>query len=218
MAMKFFALRIAKGIVIMLTVAVLWAPSVASASAYSDSGAFVTSLANRAIELLSSKTTSGEEQEKHFRQLLREGFAVERIGKFVLGKYRRSATDQEIAEFLNLFEDYIVTLYSSAFRNYSGETFVVARIAKTRSPRDTMVVAHINPDDPEGPTKVVFQVRNSRGDYKILDVKVQGVSMIVTQRDEFTGFIRNNGGKVGALIDALRKKTASLKTRADRTQ
>ena len=35
---------------------------------------------------------------------------------------------------------------------------------------------------------------------------------------EFTGFIRNNGGKVAALIEALRKKTASLKTRADNTQ
>ena len=69
-----------------------------------------------------------------------------------------------------------------------------------------MVVAHINPDAPDGPTKVVFQVRRSNDDYKILDVKIQGVSMIVTQRDEFTGFIRNNGGKVAALIEALRKR------------
>ena len=89
---------------------------------------------------------------------------------------------------------------------------------KTRNPRDTMVVAHINPDALDGPTKVVFQVRRSADDYKILDVKIQGVSMIVTQRDEFTGFIRNNGGKVAALIKALRKKTAGLRTRANSNQ
>ena len=77
-----------------------------------------------------------------------------------------------------------------------------------------MVVTHINPETDPNPTKVVFQVRNSKDVYKILDVKIQGVSMIVTQRDEFTGFIRNNGGKVSALITALRKKTKALKTRA----
>jgi phospholipid transport system substrate-binding protein len=77
-----------------------------------------------------------------------------------------------------------------------------------------MVITHINPDAVDGPTKVVFQVRNSSDEYKILDVKIQGVSIIVTQRDEFTGFISNNGGEIGPLIKALRKKTASLKTRA----
>jgi len=77
-----------------------------------------------------------------------------------------------------------------------------------------MVITHINPDAADGPTKVVFQVRNSNGEYKILDVKIQGVSMIVTQRDEFTGFIRNNGGEINPLLKALRKKTNSLKTRA----
>lgn len=188
-----------------------------AATTYPDSGAFVTALGNRAIALLGAKQASDEEQETRFRTLLREGFAVKKIGRFVLGKYRRSSTEEEVSEFLNLFEDYIVSLYSSAFRNFSGETFEVARVVKTRSPQDTMVVTHINPDDPDGPTKVVFQVRNSQEDFKILDVKIQGVSMIVTQRDEFTGFIRNNGGKITPLINALRKKTESLKTRARST-
>ena len=213
-----FALRIVKSAAVSIGLVVLLATSALAAPSYRDPGEFVTELGNRAIELLGSRIVSEEEQERRFRQLLREGFAVRKIGKFVLGKYRRIATKGEISEFLDLFEDYIVSLYSSAFRNYSGETFVVARVVKTRSPRDTMVVAHINPDAPDGPTKVVFQVRHSSDYYKVLDVKIQGVSMIVTQRDEFTGFIRNNGGKVAALIEALRKKTASLRTRAGKTQ
>ena len=213
-----FALRIVKSAAVSISFVVLLATSSLAAPSHRDPGEFVTKLGNRAIELLASRIVSEEEQERRFRQLLREGFAVRKIGKFVLGKYRRIATKGEISEFLDLFEDYIVSLYSSAFRNYSGETFVVARVVKTRSPRDTMVVAHINSDAPDGPTKVVFQVRHSSGDYKVLDVKIQGVSMIVTQRDEFTGFIRNNGGKVAALIEALRRKTASLRTRASSTQ
>ena len=200
------------GLSILFTV--LFTFSVQASATYDDSGAFVKALGDRAINLLTQSQVSDEEQETRFRLLLREGFAVDKIGRFVLGKYRRKATSEELDEFLKLFEDYIVSLYSSAFRNYSGETFAVSRVVKTRSARDTMVVTHINPETDPNPTKVVFQVRNSKDVYKILDVKIQGVSMIVTQRDEFTGFIRNNGGKVSALITALRKKTEALKTRA----
>ena len=200
------------GLSILFTV--LFTFSVQASATYDDSGAFVKALGDRAINLLTQSKVSDEEQEARFRLLLREGFAVDKIGRFVLGKYRRKATSEELGEFLKLFEDYIVSLYSSAFRNYSGETFAVSRVVKTRSARDTMVVTHINPETDPNPTKVVFQVRNSEDVYKILDVKIQGVSMIVTQRDEFTGFIRNNGGKVSALITALRKKTEALKTRA----
>ncbi|MED5573508.1 MAG: ABC transporter substrate-binding protein [Pseudomonadota bacterium] len=200
------------GLSILFTV--LFTFSVQASATYDDSGAFVKALGDRAINLLTQSKVSDEQQETRFRLLLREGFAVDKIGRFVLGKYRRKATSEELDEFLKLFEDYIVSLYSSAFRNYSGETFAVSRVVKTRSARDTMVVTHINPETDPNPTKVVFQVRNSKDVYKILDVKIQGVSMIVTQRDEFTGFIRNNGGEVGALITALRKKTEALKTRA----
>ena len=189
---------------------VLFSISVHASVTYADSGAFVKALGNRAIELLTSTQISDEEQATRFRTLLREGFAVDKIGRFVLGKYRRKATTEELKEFLELFENYIVSLYSSAFRNYSGETFVVSRVVNTRNAHDTMVVTHINPETDPNPTKVVFQVRNWKGVYKVLDIKIQGVSMILTQRDEFTGLIRNNGGKVAALISALRKKTKAL--------
>jgi len=209
--------RILRGAILTLGVTFLISAAQA-APAYPDSGAFITALGKRAIELLGARGATDEEQETRFRALLFEGFAVRKIGKFVLGKYRQSSSTGEVTEFLHLFEDYIVSLYSSAFRSFSGGTFAVARVVKTRSPQDTMVITHINPDAPGGPTKVVFQVRNYSGGYKILDVKIQGISMIVTQRDEFTGFIRNNGGEITPLIKALRKKMKYLKSRARERQ
>jgi phospholipid transport system substrate-binding protein len=193
---------------------ILFLFSVQASATYSDSGAFVKALGDRAIQLLTSTQISDKEQAIRFRTLLREGFAVDKIGQFVLGKYRRKATPGELNEFRKLYEDYIVSLYASAFRNYSGETFVVSRVVNTRNAHDTMVVTHINPETDSNPTKVVFQIRNWKDTYKVLDIKIQGVSMILTQRDEFTGFIRNNGGKVAALINALRKKTKALEIKA----
>ena len=204
------------GYVTLVLITVLLVPRFGYAQKdYENAGEFVNSLGSRAMQLFGTQPTTDVEQERRFRLLLQEGFAVKKIGHFVLGKYRRSAREDQIEEFLGLFEDYIVSIYSSAFKNFAGETFTVARVVGTKNSQDTMVITHINPDEPEGPTKVVFQVRKSNGKYKILDVRIAGISMIVTQRDEFTGFIRNNGGIIGPLLEVLRKRTVKLKTRAE---
>ncbi len=46
---------------------------------------------------------------------------------------------------------------------------------------------------------------------KVLDVIVEGASMSQTLRSDFGSIIRQKGGKVSALLDVLRAKTASLK-------
>jgi len=45
------------------------------------------------------------------------------------------------------------------------------------------------------------------GSYMIVDVLVEGVSMAITQRDEFAAIINQSGGKVEGLLTALRQKT-----------
>jgi len=50
--------------------------------------------------------------------------------------------------------------------------------------------------------------RQAADRYLIVDVKIEGVSMVQTYRSEFAEVIQNNGGKVAGLIEALRKKIA----------
>ena len=69
-----------------------------------------------------------------------------------------------------------------------------------------MVTTKIFPGESTEPLRVNFQVRNIDGAFKILDVRVEGVSMVLAQRDEFTAYIAANGGQVEALIDALRQR------------
>ena len=45
---------------------------------------------------------------------------------------------------------------------------------------------------------------------------VDGISMLITHRDEFASVIQQNGGKVEGLISDLRKKTAEMHKRADK--
>ena len=171
-----------------------------------DPGAFVARLGKRTISFLSDKTSSRETRERQLRELFREGFAVDRIGRFVLGKYRRIARPEQVTEFVGVYEDYIVTFYASQFNRYSGEAFDVQKVVKSSKRKDSMVVTKILPADGREPLRVAFQVRKLAEGFKILDVRIEGVSMVLAQRDEFTSYIRDNDGKVDNLTAALKRR------------
>ncbi len=185
----------------------------ASLAAQSDAGVFVKNLGDHAIRVLTVKDITDSEREDRFRNLLRSGFDVRRIGRFVLGRYERGVKKESIDEYHGLFEDLIVATYAARFAEYSGQKFVIKRVAKPRKRGDSIVMSEIKPRDGGPSIRVDWQVHTNEDIYKIVDVRVEGVSMSVTQREEFTTVIRNNGGKVDALLAILRKKTQSLKSK-----
>jgi phospholipid transport system substrate-binding protein len=185
-------------------------------AAEDDPGAFVSRLGEKTIAKLTDASLSPTVREDEFRDLLREGFAVKTIGQFVLGKYRRSASKETIDEFVGVFEEYVVSLYAKQFKHYSGQKFLVEKVAATSRASDSMVMTRIYPSGNSEPMRVNFQVRKFGDTFKILDVRVEGVSMVLAQRDEFTSYISSNGGKVEALVDALRKRMATSAATAEK--
>lgn len=187
--------------------------SQAAVAAQTDAGEFVKKLGNHAIRVLTVKDITDVERENRFRTLLRQGFDVQRIGRFVLGRYARGVNKAEIDEYNGLFEDLIVATYAARFAEYSGQEFVIKRVAKPKNRGDAIVMSEIRPSDGGPSIRIDWQVHGKTDDYKIVDVRVEGVSMSVTQREEFTAVIRKNGGKVDALLGVLRKKTEGLKSK-----
>lgn len=187
-----------------------------SQSAHDSPRAFVDDLGKRTISYLADKESPFESRKDRLRSLLREGFAVERIGRFVLGKYRRMSEPAAVDEFVDVFEDYIVNFYAAQFTRYSGETLAVKKVLKKPRARDSMVVTHILTADGRQPLRVDFQVRNVGEKFKIMDVRVEGISMVLAQRDEFTTYIGNNGGKIRTLTTALRKRLEKIPATAEK--
>ncbi len=183
------------------------------ASSATEAGAFVKQLGDRAIQALTVADITEAERENRFRKLLRDGFDVRKIGRFVLGKYVRSMNPELVDEYNTLFEDLIVATYAARFAEYSGQTFEIKRVATQGNERDSIVMSEIRAADGGAPIRVDWQVRDANNETKIVDVRVEGVSMSITQREEFTAVIQKNGGNVDSLLDALRKKTSNLKSR-----
>jgi phospholipid transport system substrate-binding protein len=186
-------------------------PMLAAAQAATENGAdvFVRGLGSDAIRLLSNKSLDEAQRESEFRRILLKGFDVDNISRFVLGRFWRQATEGQRIEYRRLFEDYIVKAYAVRLGEYSGETFVVK---DARPAEDGDIVVYSEIDRANGPpVRVEWRCRKTSEGYKITDVVVEGVSMALTQRQEFASVIQNGGGNISALLDQLRKKTASDK-------
>lgn len=185
-----------------------WAARPAAAqSADPGATAFIQSLGNEAVATFSNKSLSREQAVQRFRTLLYQGFDVPYIGRWVLGRYWNAATPQQHDEYQKLFERLIVNTYADRFVEYSGETFRISG-SRVEGEADTMVTTQIvRLNGP--PVNVDWRVRKRDAGYKIIDVVVEGVSMGVTQRQEFASVISQNGGRVEGLIQALRQKVGS---------
>ena len=172
-------------------------------AAVPEAGKFISGLANEAIAGLADKSLSTEQRAERFRTLLTSDFDMPTIARFVLGRYWRVATPQERDEYVRLFQDYVVQIYASRFQGYNGEQL---KVDAARRDDDGAIVSSsiLRPSGP--PVKVDWKLRGAAPGFKIVDVMVEGVSMSVTQRDDFAAAIQAHGGKVAGLIDMLKQK------------
>jgi len=170
---------------------------------------FIEGLAEEAVNALTAEGVSREMRIARFTHLFNNSFDVQTIGKWVLGRYWRTATDAEKEAYLKLFEEYVVITYVERFDQYSGEKLQVIK-SVAEPGQDALVFSEIKRPSGGEPIRVDWRVRTNADVYKIIDVYVEGISMSQTQRKEFTSVIRANGGTVAGLLNALRTQIAKL--------
>ena len=79
---------------------------------------------DRAVVLLNDKTDAAIRTAR-FRELFRTDFDCPGIARFVLGRYWRNASNEEQQEFVKLFEDYVVFVYTARLSNFGDEIIKV---------------------------------------------------------------------------------------------
>jgi len=171
---------------------------------------FVSRLGNEALTVLSQNKGNRTAMNTRFRDLLGRNFDVPWIGRFVLGRYWREASPAQQTEYLALFEKLIIQTYSDRFDAYAGEKFEVFD-SKLDKDGDAMVDSRISPPGNAPPVGVSWRVRKGDQTPRVIDVVVEGVSMAVTQRQEFATVIGRQGGAIEGLLVELRKKTGGAR-------
>ena len=164
---------------------------------------FVEKLGKEVIETVSDEKLSDSQRRSNFRYLYLNAFDNFYISRFVLGRYWKRIDKTVKEEFVKTFNDYIVSTYAPKFKGWRGEFKAVDALIEKNFYNVKMDV--INKDGPV--LKLIWKIYLDKNkNFKILDVNIDGVSMLVTQRAEFMSVIKNNPDGVVGLIKAMKKK------------
>ena len=177
-------------------------------SSYSDenieqSKYFVENLGKQVVEKVSNVNLSENERYVNFRDLYLNSFDNYYISRFVLGRYWKRLDSDMRKQFIKSFNNYIVATYAPKFKGWAGTFKAVDSLIENNYYNVKMNV--LNED---GPTlKLMWKIYLDKNkNFKILDVNIDGVSMLVTQRAEFMSVIKNNPKGVIGLIEAMDAK------------
>ena len=166
---------------------------------------FVEKLGKEVVEKVSNTDISDIERYNNFKQLYLSSFDNYYISRFVLGRYWKTIDKGVQKKFVDSFNNYIVATYAPKFKGWEGTFKAVDSLLENNYYNVKMDI--LNED---GPTlKMMWKMYlNKNKEFKILDVNIDGVSMLVTQRAEFLSVIKNHPNGVVGLIDAMNKKTS----------
>jgi phospholipid transport system substrate-binding protein len=159
---------------------------------------FVRQLGEDAISILEDTKDDPVARRSQFKRILNNSFDMDTIARFAMGRYWAIATDAEKKTYKKLFRTMIIDVYSNRFAEYNNQGFEV--VGNKPAGRKDFVVNSLIKGSGQ-PIKVDWRIRKG----KVIDVIVEGVSMSVTQRSEFSSVIQRGGGEVSALIVHLEK-------------
>lgn len=186
-----------------------------------EPGAFVQALGEKTIDVIKEPESSPDQRKRHVRELLSEYFDLDTIGRFVLGRHWRAATPAQRRQYGTLFRAFILESYAVRFEalretifarsgDDAGRVFQALRVRiiqiRRVNERDSLVTTELGLPG-RAPFHVAYRVRAGNGALKIVDVIVEGLSLLITRRSEFAAVVKRHG--VAGLLDLLRAQGAN---------
>jgi phospholipid transport system substrate-binding protein len=179
-------------------------PAVAQAAREPSAEAFVQRGAERVLGVLADRGQGEAQKLAAFHRIIDEFADVPKITNFVLGKYARSISPAQKAQFADAFRTYAEGVYRDRLDEYHGETVKVVG-STVRKPGDVIVATRVSGGHLSEPQAVSWRVMGGPGAWKVVDVQFKGVWLAITQQQDFVSTIDNAKGDVGVLIARLQR-------------
>jgi phospholipid transport system substrate-binding protein len=182
----------------------LLASTMHMATAADDPTSVVRDTAERVLDSLRGDRARYQDDEALFelvREVVFPRLDRERTAQWVLGANWRTATPAQREQFIAEFSDLLLRTYGTALRQYDSEKLnYLPAHAPAGANRVTVRTEIIRPDGPK--VSVDYLLTNRSGEWKVYDVIIENVSMVVTYRSEYAAIIKRDG------MDGLLKQLA----------
>ncbi|MEO9970156.1 MAG: ABC transporter substrate-binding protein [Hyphomonadaceae bacterium] len=183
--------------------------AVANADAASE--AFVKENATKVLSALDDADLTAPERIAQFNEFMDEFTNLDGISRFVLGKYSRRFSAEDLARYRNAYQDYSLANYEAQFEEYRGADIEI--LSSHDRKRDSIVKSIVRKSDGDA-LEVSWRVRSRGEALELIDVglNLEGslLWLAVEQRAQFLDLLDRNDGSADSLISKLEELTAEL--------
>jgi phospholipid transport system substrate-binding protein len=154
--------------------------------------------------VLAEKDLSTAEKRHKVETIVSAHFDFETLSRLVLARNWKELTPAQQQAFVEEFKRHLSMTYGKNVETYNNEHAVV--IGDRAEVRDDWTVktkvVRPNADD----ILIDYRLRKEDGDWRVIDVIIEGVSLVANFRSQFQEIISRDGA--AKLIDLLREKNA----------
>lgn len=168
--------------------------------------AFIQASGDELVAVINQPGLGAAARQERVAAILRRTVDIEGVGRFVLGRFWRTATPAEQQDYLRLFEASLIRNLAGRFGEYQGVRFSLGR-TQSRTEDDALVSTVV-----QRPGQAAFnldwRVAEVGGQPRIVDLIAEGTSLRLTQRSEYASVVQRGGGQISALLAAMRQQAA----------
>ena len=168
---------------------------------------YTQNLIDDAIVKIFNKNLKSDERVIPFRKVLNDNFDFDYIAKFVLGVYGRGITDTQLQNFVKEFSELNVYSFVKKFESYTDSKIDVVDVKPGKKEGQYFVESKVratNPGDKD--FSVNWRIVQSGDKYKVIDVIIEGVSMVMSYKNEYAPILKSASDEGKNPVDALTEK------------
>jgi len=173
---------------------------------------YVRANANDVLASLNAPGLTPEQRREQFQSYMDEFTNLDAVAKFVIGKYAKRFTPEEMDLYLETFRNYALVVYEFYFNEYRGQDVKVTG-STDRNARDSIVDTEIVRADGQA-LEVRWRVLNRGGKYQVVDVALNAegnlIWLAIEQQAQFLSILDQNNGSVEALVAKINSMTDEL--------
>ena len=173
----------------------------------SDPKQFIQEIVDEAKKVLVDSNTK-EFKTKKLSEMALKTVDIKCVAYYSLGSYRKEFSDEQMKEYLALFEKYFLKSFTSRLTDYSDPKIDVLS-AEVLNPKYTIVKSLLLATDKKPEVNIEWRVYTKNPDKPLIrDLIIEGLSLARTQKEEFASVIETNNGEVTKLFITLKEFVA----------
>lgn len=195
------SIELALGVILVAT-APAWASAVETAAAR----AVMEETVSDVLAVLRAPELETPERRAQLEAIARDRFDFETMSKLVLRRSWTKFSPEQRVEFVDAFTDHLATSYGSRVERYNQQD---VQITGTRAePRGDVTILTTILGGSADDIAMDYRLRSQEGNWRVIDVKIEGISLISSFRSQFKEVLSQNGPD--EVLRRLREKTATL--------